>query len=147
MEKSKNLTALWQDCEFYSKFTFSFHKKFYHKLKLNVFSVLLFKINNYMNLIENHNNDIFNLCKTHKVKSLYAFGSVLTDKFNSESDVDLIVDFENLDVLDYGDNYYNLKFSLENILERSIDLLEEKAIKNPYFRKTLNQNKVLIYGS
>jgi predicted nucleotidyltransferase len=99
-----------------------------------------------MNLIQNNINDIMNLCKTHKVKSLYAFGSVLTDKFNSESDIDLIVDFENLDVLDYGDNYYELKFSLENILKRSIDLLEEKAIKNPYFRKTVNENKVLIYG-
>ena len=97
-----------------------------------------------MNLIENHNKEILNLCKAHKVKSLYAFGSVLTDKFNSDSDVDLIVDFENLDVLDYGDNYYNLKFSLENILKRSIDLLEEKAIKNPYFRKTLNQNNYLL---
>lgn len=112
----------------------------------NLFYVLLIKITNYMRLIENHNKDILNLCKAHKVKSLYAFGSVLTDKFNSESDVDFIVDFKNLDVLDYGDNYYNLKFSLENILKRSVDLLEEKAIKNPYFRKTLNQNKVLIYG-
>ena len=46
-----------------------------------------------MNLIENHNKDIQNLCKTHIVKFLYAFGSVLTDKFNAESDVDLIVDF------------------------------------------------------
>ena len=82
----------------------------------------------------------------HKVKSLYAFGSVLTDEFNSESDVDFIVDFQKLDVLDYGDNYYNLKFALENILKRSIDLLEEKAIKNPYFRKSVNQNKKLIYG-
>jgi predicted nucleotidyltransferase len=99
-----------------------------------------------MNLIENHNKDIQNLCKAHKVKSLYAFGSVLTDKFNSESDVDFIVDFQQLDVLDYGDNYYNLKFSLENILKRNVDLLEEKAIKNPYFRKTVNQNKKLIYG-
>jgi len=99
-----------------------------------------------MNLIENHNKDIQNLCKTHKVKSLYAFGSVLTDKFNSESDVDFIVDFQQLDVLDYGDNYYNLKFSLENILKRNVDLLEEKALKNPYFRKTVNQNKKLIYG-
>ena len=80
-----------------------------------------------MNLIQNNINDIMNLCKTHKVKSLYAFGSVLTDKFNSESDIDLIVDFENLDILDYGDNYYELKFSLENILKRSIDLLEEKV--------------------
>jgi predicted nucleotidyltransferase len=99
-----------------------------------------------MNLIENHNKDIQNLCKAHKVKSLYAFGSILTDKFNSESDVDFIVDFQKLDVLDYGDNYYNLKFALENILKRSIDLLEEKAIKNPYFRKSVNQNKKLIYG-
>lgn len=99
-----------------------------------------------MNLIENHTKDILTLCKTYKVKSLYAFGSVLTDKFNSESDIDLIVDFQQLDVLDYGDNYYNLKFSLEDIFKRNVDLLEEKAIRNPYFLKTLNQNKKLIYG-
>jgi len=99
-----------------------------------------------MNLIENHSKDIMELCKTHKVKSLYAFGSVLTDKFNSESDVDLVVDFQQMDVLDYGDNYYELKFSLENILKRNIDLLEQKALKNPYFIKNLNQTKKLIYG-
>jgi uncharacterized protein len=99
-----------------------------------------------MNVIENYSKDITELCKTYKVKSLYAFGSILTDKFNNESDVDLIVDFQQLDVLDYGDNYYDLKFSLEVIFERSIDLLEYKAIKNPYFLKTINQNKKLIYG-
>ncbi len=99
-----------------------------------------------MNIIENYSKDITELCKTHKVKSLYAFGSVLTDKFNNESDVDLIVDFQQLDVLDYGDNYYDLKFSLESMLKRKIDLLEQKAIKNPYFIKTINQNKKLIYG-
>ena len=82
-----------------------------------------------MNIIENYIKDINELCKTHKVKSLYAFGSVLTDKFNNESDVDLIVDFQQLDVLDYGDNYYDLKFSLESVLKRNIDLLEKKAIK------------------
>ena len=99
-----------------------------------------------MNLIQNYSKEIKNLCKAHKVKSLYAFGSVLTEKFNPESDVDLIVDFQQLDVLDYGDNYYNLKFSLEDIFKRNVDLLEEKAIRNPYFLKTLNQNKKLIYG-
>lgn len=99
-----------------------------------------------MNLIKRLNKEILILCKKHKVKSLYAFGSVLTDKFNTESDVDLIVDFEPIDVLEYGDNYYDLKFSLENILKRNVDLLEEKTIKNPYFRRTLNQNKQLIYG-
>ena len=99
-----------------------------------------------MNLIQSYSKEIINLCKAHKVKTLYAFGSVLTEKFNPESDVDLIVDFEQLDVLDYGDNYYDLKFSLEDIFKRNVDLLEEKAIRNPYFLKTLNQNKKLIYG-
>jgi hypothetical protein len=82
-----------------------------------------------MNLIENHTKEISNLCKTHKVRSLYAFGSVLTNQFNSESDIDLIVDFEPFDVLEYSDNYYDLKFALQNILERNVDLLEHKAIK------------------
>ena len=99
-----------------------------------------------MNPIEKHTADITKLCKTHNVKSLYAFGSVLNEQFNEESDIDLIVEFHPLDVLDYADNYYDLKFSLETILKREIDLLEEKAIKNPYFRKTINQSKQLIYG-
>lgn len=99
-----------------------------------------------MNTLEKHILDISALCKTHKVKNLYAFGSVLTDKFNKESDIDLIVEFQPLDVLDYADNYFDLKFSLQDILQRPIDLLEEKAIKNPYFRKTLNQQRQLVYG-
>ena len=98
-----------------------------------------------MNPIENYSSDISRLCLTHKVKTLYAFGSVLTDKFNAESDIDLIVEFYPFDVLDYADNYFELKFSLEDILKRPIDLLEEKAIKNPYFRKAINQQRQLIY--
>ena len=99
-----------------------------------------------MNWIQNYSKEITNLCKTHKVKSLYAFGSVLKEKFNPDSDIDLVVDFQQIDVLDYGDNYYNLKFSLEDTFKRNVDLLEEKAIRNPYFLKTLNENKKLIYG-
>lgn len=99
-----------------------------------------------MNLIESHTKEITNLCKAHKVKSLYAFGSVITNQFNNQSDVDLIVDFEPFDVLDYSDNYYELKFSLESVLKRNVDLLEQKAIKNPYFLQTINQSKKLIYG-
>jgi len=99
-----------------------------------------------MNFLENHISDIYKLCKSHKVKTLYAFGSVITEKFNEKSDIDLVVDFQPIDVLDYADNYFDLKFSLEDILDRPIDLLEEKAIKNPYFRKNLNEIRQLIYG-
>jgi predicted nucleotidyltransferase len=80
------------------------------------------------------------------VKSLHAFGSVLNENFNEKSDIDLVVDFLPIDVLEYGDNYFELKFSLETILKRSIDLLEEKAIKNPYFKQSVISQMQLIYG-
>ena len=99
-----------------------------------------------MVILDNYINSITELCKTHKVKSLYTFGSVLTEKFHKESDVDLIVDFENLPVEDYIDNYFDLKFSLEDIFKRPVDLLEEKAIKNPYFKQNVNEQKQLVYG-
>ena len=99
-----------------------------------------------MNLLDKHIVDIKKLCSHYKVKELYAFGSVLTNEFNNESDVDLVVDFDPIDTALYADNYYDFKFSLQNILERPIDLLEEKAIKNPYFKQTLNQQRQLIYG-
>lgn len=99
-----------------------------------------------LNLVEKYLNQIIELCKAHKVKTLYVFGSVLSPKFNKESDIDLLVDFQPIDVLEYGDNYYAFKFALEDMLKREIDLLEQQAIKNPYFLESLDQSKRLIYG-
>ena len=99
-----------------------------------------------MTVIEEHINDIKKLCLTYNVKKLFAFGSVLTDKFNKNSDIDLIVDFEPIDLAQYADNYYDFKFSLEDVLQKPVDLLEEKAIKNPYFRQVVDKQRQLIYG-
>lgn len=96
--------------------------------------------------LEKYNKDIKQLCIAHNVKRLYAFGSVLTDKYEEDSDIDFIVDFQPIDVIQYADNYFDFKFSLENILKRPIDLLEEKAIKNPYFLQVVNNQRKLVYG-
>jgi uncharacterized protein len=90
-------------------------------------------------------NDISNLCLQNKVKSLYVFGSVLTDRFSEKSDIDLIVDIESNDPFDYADSYFNLKFGLQDLFRRPVDLLENKAIKNPYIRKNIDLSKSLIY--
>ncbi|MFM9983762.1 MAG: nucleotidyltransferase family protein [Flavobacteriales bacterium] len=100
-----------------------------------------------MSNLELHTPAIIELCKTHKVKSLYAFGSVLTDAFNLNSDVDLIVDFTFMQAEDYADNYFDFKFSLEDVLKRNIDLIEEKAIKNPFFKESVNNQRKLVYGA
>lgn len=85
-------------------------------------------------------------CKNNKVKSLFAFGSVLRDDFNAQSDIDLIVDFEEKDPFTYTDLYFNLKNLLEELFNRNVDLLEERAIRNPLFKEELDKTKVLIYG-
>ena len=98
-----------------------------------------------VNLIDSHKDEIQKLCTRHGVKHLYSFGSVNTQRFSNESDVDLMVDFTTSDPIEYSENYFDLKFQLENILKRSIDLLESKAIKNPFLQDSINQSKVLIY--
>ena len=87
------------------------------------------------------------LCKKHRVKHLFAFGSVLTNSFSSTSDIDLLVAFDNVDVQHYADNYFDLKFALQDALNHKIDLVEEQAISNPYFKQTLDGTKHLIYGA
>jgi len=96
--------------------------------------------------LDKFTKEINNLCLQNKVKSLYVFGSVLTDQFSDKSDIDLVVDIDSNDPFDYADSYFNLKFALQDLLSRPIDLLENKAIKNPYFLQNLESSKSLIYA-
>lgn len=98
-----------------------------------------------MNQLSAHIDDINKLCSTYGVKHLYAFGSVLTNNYIAQSDIDFIVDFLPISSADYADNYYDLKFSIESIFNKKVDLLEEKAIKNPYFLEAINDKKQILY--
>jgi Predicted nucleotidyltransferases len=90
--------------------------------------------------------ELLNLCKQHKIVSLYLFGSANTEQFDNDSDIDLLVTFGDIDLFDYFDNYIELKENLERIFDRRIDLIEEKTVKNPVLRRSINRNKTLIYG-
>ncbi|MBN1116687.1 MAG: nucleotidyltransferase domain-containing protein [Bacteroidales bacterium] len=95
--------------------------------------------------LDNYIHKIQSLCKTNNVKHLFAFGSVLTADFRSDSDIDFLVDFMSQDPFDYAESYFNLKFRLEELLNRPIDLLEEKGLKNSYLIQNINNNKSIIY--
>ena len=101
-----------------------------------------------MKLIKRNMAQIIALCEQHKVLALYVFGSVLTESFNKNSDVDFTVIFDrkSLPLRVYGDNYFNFKFALEDLLKREVDLVEYNAVKNPYFKEELDETKQLIYG-
>jgi predicted nucleotidyltransferase len=96
--------------------------------------------------LQDHIEQIKLSCNKHDVKSLFAFGSVVSNKLKSDSDIDLIVDIDSKDPIDYADNYFALKFQLEDILKRPVDLLEDKALKNPFLKKQIDNTKVLVYG-
>ncbi len=98
-----------------------------------------------MNIIDKNIDSLASLCKQHKVKELYIFGSVLTSKFNKDSDIDMLVQFDNVDILEYADNYFDFKEELEKLLGREIDLLENQAIRNPIFRMILDREKKIVY--
>ena len=99
-----------------------------------------------MKEINLHIDQINQLCDANNVKSLFAFGSVTNNKFNADSDIDLVVEIAENDPLSYADNYFNLKLQLEKLFKRHIDLLEQKAIKNPYLKSRIETTKILIYG-
>jgi len=92
-----------------------------------------------MYIDENKISQIKKLCELNKVKSLFAFGSVIRDDFNDCSDVDLVVDIDETDPYKYTDLYFNIKDKLENIFKRQVDLLEERAINNRFFRQELEK--------
>lgn len=98
-----------------------------------------------MNLIEKNKDQLIELCDSHKVKELYLFGSILSDKFNDTSDIDMLIQFYQVELLEYFDNYMDLKEKLEQLFQRPIDLVENQAIRNPIFRKVIEREKKLVY--
>lgn len=99
-----------------------------------------------MKLIEINMAKIAELCRRFHVRRLFVFGSILTDRFNDESDVDFVVDFDRSKIADIFDTFFDFQFSLESLLGRKVDLVEESAITKPYFLQEVKATKKLIYG-
>ena len=99
-----------------------------------------------MELLKKHTGALKKLCEKHKVLKLYAFGSVVSGNLRPDSDIDLLVKFGDVDIFNYFDNYMDFKGSLENLLNREVDLLEEQTLKNPILIRSINRNKKIVYG-
>ncbi|MCW3787272.1 nucleotidyltransferase family protein [Plebeiibacterium sediminum] len=96
--------------------------------------------------IKNRINDFANLCRSHKVKYLYAFGSSITDHFDSDSsDIDLIVELDASDPIERGEFLIDLWDKFELFFKRKVDLLTESSINNPVLRSNIDRTKILIY--
>lgn len=100
-----------------------------------------------MHLISENIEQIYALCKKYGVKTLCVFGSILTPRFNENSDVDFSATFyPEEDPLVAGENFMNLYMDLEDLMGRRIDLVNEANLRNKYFIEELEETKKLIYG-
>lgn len=103
-----------------------------------------------MKLIEMNIDKIIALCKKYKVAKLWVFGSILTPRFNEDSDVDFSVNFDsdviNSEGLDWADIFFDFMHELEDLFGRRVDLVCDDAVKNKIFRNELDHTKLLIYG-
>ncbi len=95
--------------------------------------------------LDRYINEINGLCREHNVRTLYAFGSVLTENFSPDSDVDFLVDIISSDPIDYAENYFDLKFKLQDLFKKPIDLLEQRGIKNAHLIQSIDNSKLKLY--
>ncbi|MBD3299881.1 MAG: nucleotidyltransferase domain-containing protein, partial [Candidatus Moranbacteria bacterium] len=96
-------------------------------------------------LINQKIKEIEEICEKYDVKSLHVFGSATNEEFTDKSDIDLIVSFKEIPIEKYSDNYFHLHDQFQEIFNRKIDLITDKSIKNPYFKKEVEKTKNLIY--
>jgi len=99
-------------------------------------------------IIEKNKNQLTEYCKRFHVSKMFVFGSVTGNKFKKDSDIDLLISFsDNLPLLDYADNFFDLRDSLVALFDRKVDLLTEISLSNPYLIESINESKELVYES
>ena len=100
-----------------------------------------------MNIIKEKSEEIQETCKEHKIETLYAFGSVVSDSFSEKSDVDLLVIFGQGYEFGAFAQYFDFKEKLETILDRPVDLVCYQAIRNTVFKHEVDTTKKLLYAA
>ena len=97
-------------------------------------------------VIDDHRTEIVALCRDHHVLRLDLFGSAVSRRFNeATSDLDFLVEFEPELTQGYADTYFGLLESLEALLGRSVDLVVDSSVTNPYVRRSIESSRAPLY--
>ncbi len=99
-------------------------------------------------LVEDKRDAVEKLCKRFKVRRLDLFGSAVGREFKPESsDLDFLVEFQELRDNEHADVYFGLLEELRRLFQREVDLVMISAIKSPYLRETIEQSRTLLYAA
>ena len=100
-------------------------------------------------LVKNNSKAVAGLCERYNVKHLELFGSALTGTdFDPESsDIDFLVEFQPLEPVQHANCYFELLEKLQDMFGCNVDLVEVKAVNNPYLLESINKNRSEIYAA
>ncbi len=99
-------------------------------------------------LIEQLRDEIEKACKKYYVARLEVFGSAADGTFDpSRSDVDFLVEFQRTDEIDAADQYFGLLEEFQALLGRRVDLVCVRAMRNPYFIRSVESSRRLLYAA
>ncbi len=99
-------------------------------------------------IIEKNIEAISALLKDHRVEKAALFGSAALENLKHDSDIDILVTFSGeIELLDYADNYFSLKEKLEALLQRDVDLVSSRSLKNPVLIQSINESKKDLYAA
>ena len=100
-------------------------------------------------LIEDKREELNQLCSTYHVQRLELFGSASTGRQfeKHDSDLDFLVEFLPLQPGEYFDTYFGLLEAMQNLFQRHVDLVMTRAIRNPYFLKSINRSRKVLYAA
>jgi hypothetical protein len=98
--------------------------------------------------VREHRAELEALCRRHHVLRLDLFGSAATGEDRpGESDLDFLVEFGPVPPGSYADTYFGLLESLEELFGRPVDLVVASAIRNPYFRESVERTRAPVYAA
>ncbi len=98
--------------------------------------------------IEHKRRELKVLCERRGVERLALFGSALRDDFDPEkSDLDFSVMFSPMSPEGHAAAYFGLLDDLEGLFGRRVDLAEIMAVRNPYLRRSIEEEQETVYAA
>lgn len=98
-------------------------------------------------LIHQHRDEVAALCRSAGARRLDAFGSAVRADFDPQtSDLDFLVEFDDVPPAAYAKAYFALKEGLESLFGRPVDLVSNNSLANPYFRERITAERQNVYA-
>ena len=100
-------------------------------------------------LIDQHIEELSNLCRRYQVDRLDLFGSAATADFDpAASDLDFIVAYQaDADLGPWAVRHYELRDALAELFGRPVDLIMDRRFRNPYFRRSVEVSRTRLYAA